>query len=130
MKILEQTNTTILLITIALFFPLLEGCAQTDDLSKGEYREAYLNKAWGKSDTNKDGLLTETEIENPRNWKRLKKLDSNGDNQISLEEFYKKQIPYLNTGGKRKLNVLYKVCLLYTSPSPRDLSTSRMPSSA
>ena len=25
---------------------------------------------------------------------------------------------------------LYEVCLLYTSPSPRDLSTSRMPSSA
>ena len=25
---------------------------------------------------------------------------------------------------------LYAVCLLYTSPSPRDLSTSRMPSSA
>ena len=24
----------------------------------------------------------------------------------------------------------YEVCLLYTSPSPRDLSTSRMPSSA
>ena len=27
-----------------------------------------------------------------------------------------------------KLNV--QICLLYTSPSPRDLSTSRMPSSA
>ena len=25
---------------------------------------------------------------------------------------------------------LYNNCLLYTSPSPRDLSTSRMPSSA
>ena len=25
---------------------------------------------------------------------------------------------------------VYKTCLLYTSPSPRDLSTSRMPSSA
>ena len=25
---------------------------------------------------------------------------------------------------------IFKVCLLYTSPSPRDLSTSRMPSSA
>ena len=24
----------------------------------------------------------------------------------------------------------YTICLLYTSPSPRDLSTSRMPSSA
>ena len=27
-------------------------------------------------------------------------------------------------------SVLYSLCLLYTSPSPRDLSTSRMPSSA
>ena len=27
-------------------------------------------------------------------------------------------------------NALAKSCLLYTSPSPRDLSTSRMPSSA
>ena len=26
--------------------------------------------------------------------------------------------------------ILYMDCLLYTSPSPRDLSTSRMPSSA
>ena len=28
------------------------------------------------------------------------------------------------------LNAIDKYCLLYTSPSPRDLSTSRMPSSA
>ena len=31
----------------------------------------------------------------------------------------------VTVGGKS-----YKICLLYTSPSPRDLSTSRMPSSA
>ena len=29
-----------------------------------------------------------------------------------------------------RLNLLVNICLLYTSPSPRDLSTSRMPSSA
>ena len=37
------------------------------------------------------------------------------------------------TGTKVGLSdpvVLYGSCLLYTSPSPRDLSTSRMPSSA
>ena len=28
------------------------------------------------------------------------------------------------------VDALYSICLLYTSPSPRDLSTSRMPSSA
>ena len=29
-----------------------------------------------------------------------------------------------------QLDTLIMICLLYTSPSPRDLSTSRMPSSA
>ena len=47
----------------------------------------------------------------------------------------------LNTTKARRLAIaqkvlglpvmaIYKDCLLYTSPSPRDLSTSRMPSSA
>ena len=31
---------------------------------------------------------------------------------------------------KNSKNIEFKDCLLYTSPSPRDLSTSRMPSSA
>ena len=31
---------------------------------------------------------------------------------------------------KIKVQLRFEVCLLYTSPSPRDLSTSRMPSSA
>jgi len=30
----------------------------------------------------------------------------------------------------QKIDGVFKTCLLYTSPSPRDLSTSRMPSSA
>ena len=34
------------------------------------------------------------------------------------------------TAGITAENMLNKACLLYTSPSPRDLSTSRMPSSA
>ena len=31
---------------------------------------------------------------------------------------------------EKRTNVRHYICLLYTSPSPRDLSTSRMPSSA
>ena len=34
------------------------------------------------------------------------------------------------TWGGNDVFGLYNLCLLYTSPSPRDLSTSRMPSSA
>ena len=32
--------------------------------------------------------------------------------------------------AEQRLQALFSICLLYTSPSPRDLSTSRMPSSA
>ena len=34
------------------------------------------------------------------------------------------------TSGTEQYTAFYTPCLLYTSPSPRDLSTSRMPSSA
>ena len=36
----------------------------------------------------------------------------------------------LNVDQKKLDKFLKSLCLLYTSPSPRDLSTSRMPSSA
>ena len=44
-----------------------------------------------------------------------------GESEVEVENL----IPRLNA-----ITELNKDCLLYTSPSPRDLSTSRMPSSA
>ena len=37
---------------------------------------------------------------------------------------------YIRTGNSLLANELYVICLLYTSPSPRDSTLSRMPSSA
>ena len=37
---------------------------------------------------------------------------------------------YAETAADAVITAVGNVCLLYTSPSPRDLSTSRMPSSA
>ena len=37
---------------------------------------------------------------------------------------------FKDLGAPQRLAILVEGCLLYTSPSPRDLSTSRMPSSA
>ena len=39
-------------------------------------------------------------------------------------------LDYLFHRSPWKESITFKGCLLYTSPSPRDLSTSRMPSSA
>ena len=40
------------------------------------------------------------------------------------------QIQEKEKNNQMMVEVLSQICLLYTSPSPRDLSTSRMPSSA
>jgi len=47
--------------------------------------------------------------------------------QIAIEEYLEKY-PHATDGVCE--SVAYKACLLYTSPSPRDRTRSRMPSSA
>ncbi len=71
--------------------------------------------------------------------KELKKM---GDELLTPTRIYVREvlsvISYLPTAisgiahitGGGMIDNLYRICLLYTSPSPRDLSTSRMPSSA
>ena len=46
------------------------------------------------------------------------------------QSFIKEHFEYLHGINLSEMGKLTKICLLYTSPSPRDLSTSRMPSSA
>ena len=78
----------------------------------------------------------------------FEKLDTDQNGSLSKDEFAKldvlnKRLTIQDADAKRNLErklvtmsalglVLYPfiICLLYTSPSPRDLSTSRMPSSA
>ena len=54
-------------------------------------------------------------------------------NLIHSDTFLSKVLELDIDGKKERViprDVAFNVCLLYTSPSPRDLSTSRMPSSA
>ena len=62
----------------------------------------------------------------------IKNLQEQLDKKASLEELAAK-VSTLETAvndAKTAANEAKDNCLLYTSPSPRDLSTSRMPSSA
>ena len=56
----------------------------------------------------------------------LNLLDNLERSKISLEN----DEALKNTEALKKVSEHFEICLLYTSPSPRDLSTSRMPSSA
>ena len=61
----------------------------------------------------------------------FKNLSDNSANFIDKSEptIDTKLVNHLNTSNSTHLNEV-KNCLLYTSPSPRDSDTSRMPSSA
>ena len=72
--------------------------------------------------------------------KRMRKLVIDAKNMYAVVEpgvtygelhveAWKKGLWYVTVGSGSQTRVLSN-CLLYTSPSPRDLSTSRMPSSA
>ena len=56
--------------------------------------------------------------------------DKAGDTRKSSTWYRNAVASIADTVTARKLYNQGKICLLYTSPSPRDLSTSRMPSSA
>ena len=76
---------------------------------------------------------TEKGLEFPMDYKRISKFEKNNPN-IAVNVLFvseKKEIESLECMQIlfEELEPLY-CCLLYTSPSPRDLSTSRMPSSA
>ena len=57
--------------------------------------------------------------------RRLARYDKSGEEHYNLISALHKAVRGSDVEG-----ALYWLCLLYTSPSPRDLSTSRMPSSA
>ena len=58
-----------------------------------------------------------------------KGVDDNGWNRITRTMMITVVLLFVLSGFFREFD-LKMICLLYTSPSPRDLSTSRMPSSA
>ena len=65
----------------------------------------------------------------------FKIMDDDGSGFLDAYEFNKGLKDYRVTVDESQKGQLFKLfdlngCLLYTSPSPRDLSTSRMPSSA
>ena len=53
-----------------------------------------------------------------------------GIRQIKAYTMEKRELKRFNAASDKVRKATLRTCLLYTSPSPRDLSTSRMPSSA
>ena len=66
-----------------------------------------------------ENFISLSECQRLIDYARLNKSEN-----VSRDDVYSTDIEWTDHGAT------YYGCLLYTSPSPRDLSTSRMPSSA
>ena len=69
----------------------------------------------------------------PINSDMMRDIEPLTDNQKTLFQSYENSqniVAYGCAGTGKTFITLYNACLLYTSPSPRDRTRSRMPSSA
>eukprot|EP00831_Metopus_contortus_P000168 TRINITY_DN10061_c0_g1_i1.p1 TRINITY_DN10061_c0_g1~~TRINITY_DN10061_c0_g1_i1.p1 ORF type:complete len:118 (-),score=39.45 TRINITY_DN10061_c0_g1_i1:45-398(-) len=101
------------------------------------------------SDVYKRQLINSTTFKDNNNWSRSEEFDKlNSENEKLKEEIKNlklqernslydyRTLKQENSELRSQVEILkahvlcVDTCLLYTSPSPRDLSTSRMPSSA
>lgn len=81
---------------------------QSTENGKDSLSLARAKQAMEKLDKDGNGSFEKTERTGEKEWRRLQKLDTNNDEVISLEELSKKTYAYLDVGGERKLEVIYK----------------------
>ena len=81
---------------------------------------AVISKLTVKSNKNKDTVSIANGTVQLQYWESI------------LQDSIRASVVFTDTGNSlpKKRTLFGSSCLLYTSPSPRDLSTSRMPSSA
>ena len=57
-------------------------------------------------------------------------VTNNDDNENNDFKYARENLYHIIERGRDAMDELLEICLLYTSPSPRDATLSRMPSSA
>lgn len=102
----KHLKKDVILLALILIAPLLSGFSQSDDQSNGNYTQIYISKFLKKVDKNNDKIFSKSE--NKRTWTSHKYLDIDKNDEINQEELSKIEIYYLDEGGERKLNILYK----------------------
>ncbi|MDW5290832.1 alpha/beta hydrolase fold domain-containing protein [Formosa sp. PL04] len=101
-----KTNYKKFLIVLLVGLSSVVFAQETEDQSSGAYASTKAKKELNSLDKNNDGKYEKSE--NEKAWKRYQYLDANKDESITFEEFKNIKLKYLETNGKRKLNVLYK----------------------
>ena len=85
------------------------------------------SKKLGATDVNVEVVHSISETVNLRN-KQLDESNRSDSFAIGITTYINKKKSTISSSNLSKDNI--KICLLYTSPSPRDRTRSRMPSSA
>ncbi len=96
---------------VAVAISMLIGFAfaqQADSVVTDGDRDSFVRATRIMRQIDKDGSGTFDKQEDAAAWKRYRKLDANHDQVISVDELRQERIAYLESGGERKLNIIYK----------------------
>ena len=95
-----------------------------------ENSETNMELAKVKSDVSSIKSMMNEVMQIVAEKETMTKEVADADTQKRFKDIEKVILPFLYNLSKSDEPYIHWPCLLYTSPSPRDLSTSRMPSSA
>ena len=116
----------ILLLSLLLFFGFKQVSSNKNNEQSTNIEQLNIIKYIPEN--NKLLFISNLDSFNIVNNNKKDKNQTNKDNFVLIKDSI---LDYLGIDlGNNKLEDIYNNCLLYTSPSPRDPSISRMPSSA
>ena len=84
---------------------------ETEPVATDATRGSLVRATRAMRDIDVNGNGTFEKDENAAAWRRYRKLDANKDGVLSIEELRKDRIAYLEPGGERKLDIVYKTVL-------------------
>ncbi len=100
----RQSSISVTVILLAMMSCIV--IAQEQGAPPDDQSIARARRLMRKIDKDRNGTFEKTE--NARTWKRYQRLDADGDDCLTVQELGSDRTAYLQTGGRRSLDVVYK----------------------
>lgn len=108
LNLIAHFTTFVAVIYAATFYISSTGADEDRPLATGVRPGAVARAERLMAKIDKDGSGTFEKSESAANWRKYRKLDTNRDDVLTVEELSYEPVAYLESTGERRLDVVYK----------------------